>query len=255
MGLTAQKVRVELGGSTILHNIDFEAGDGELIGVLGPSGSGKSTLMLALNGFRPADEGRVQLDGTNLYEQFDDLRREIGYVPQDDIVPTSLQVERVLGYAAELRLPDFSPDEREGRVNGVLRVLDMAASREQRVSTLSGGQRKRVSIGVELLARPAILFADEPTSGLDPALERSLTKTFQNLTADGSTVVVTTHVMGSLELLDRICLLHGGHLAYFGLVDAIKDYFEVDDFADIYRRLEAHDPRDWRAKFDHTEVG
>lgn len=254
MALTARKIRVELGGSTILHNIDFEAGDGELIGVLGPSGSGKSTLLLALNGFRPADEGGVQLGGVDLYEKFDELRRDIGYVPQDDIVPTSLDVERVLKYAAELRLPDFSADEREGRVTGVLRKLDMADSRNQRVSTLSGGQRKRVSVGVELLARPAILFADEPTSGLDPALERSLTQSFQNLTEDGSTVVVTTHVMTSLELLDKICLLHGGHLAYFGPVDRIKDYFQVDDYADIYRRLDEHEPRDWRAKYDHTDI-
>ncbi|MFB6352365.1 MAG: AAA family ATPase, partial [Bradymonadaceae bacterium] len=107
----------------------------------------------------------------------------------------------------------------------------------------------------ELLARPSVLFADEPTSGLDPALERSLTQTFKGLTDDGSTVIVTTHVMSSLELLDKVCLLHGGHLAYFGPVEQIKNYFEVDDYTDIYRKLEEHDPKDWRAKLDHTDVG
>ncbi|MFB6350658.1 MAG: ATP-binding cassette domain-containing protein, partial [Bradymonadaceae bacterium] len=98
MAISGRKIRVELGGNTILHNIDFDAGDGDLIGVLGPSGSGKSTLILALNGFRPADEGTVTLDGEGLYENFEQLKREIGYVPQDDIVPTVLKVERVLEY-------------------------------------------------------------------------------------------------------------------------------------------------------------
>ena len=254
MGITGRKIRVELGGDTILHNIDFEAGDGELIGVLGPSGSGKSTLMLALNGFRPADRGAVTLDGRDLYEHFESLKREIGYVPQDDIVPTALDVESVLEYAVDLRLPDLSAETRQGRVDGVLHKLDLADRRDLRVSKLSGGQRKRVSVGVELLARPSVLFADEPTSGLDPALERSLTETFRGLTRDGSTVIVTTHVMSSLELLDTVCLLHGGHLAYFGPVDRIKDYFGVDDYTDIYRKLEEHEPKDWRAKLDHTDL-
>ena len=254
MGVSAKKIRVELGGTTILHNIDFDAADGELVGVLGPSGSGKSTLLLALNGFRPADEGVVHQDGRDLYENFQEMKREIGFVPQDDIVPRALDVESVLEYAAELRLPDFSVDAREGRVNGVIQKLDLANRRDLTVSKLSGGQRKRVNVGVELLARPSILYADEPTSGLDPALERELTRTFKDLTADGSTVVLTTHVMTSLELLDKVCLLHAGHLAYFGPVEKIKAYFGVDDFTDIYRRLEEHEPREWRAKLDHTDI-
>lgn len=254
MGVIGRKIRVVLGGTTILHNIDFEAADGELVGVLGPSGSGKSTLMLALSGFRPANEGVVEQDGRNLYENFEELKTNIGFVPQDDIVPRALDVESVLEYAAELRLPEFSADERRGRVTGVIQKLDLANRRELKVSKLSGGQRKRVNVGVELLARPSVLYADEPTSGLDPALERSLTQTFQQLTNDGSTVILTTHVMNSLELLDRLCLLYAGHLAYFGPVEQIKDYFEVDDFSHIYRRLEEHEPREWRAKYDHTDL-
>ena len=254
MSLTGNNIGVELGGTQILHDIEFRAADGQLIGVLGPSGSGKSTLMLALNGFRPANEGTVRLDGDDLYENFDALKGEIGYVPQDDIVPTALDVESVLEYAADLRLPDLSADTRRGRVTGVLQKLNLADRRDLRVSKLSGGQRKRVSVGVELLARPSVLFADEPTSGLDPALERSLTQTFKDLTDDGSTVILTTHVMTSLDLLDKICLLYEGHLAYFGPVERIKAYFEVDDFTDIYRRLEEHAPREWRAKLDHTKL-
>lgn len=249
MGINATKIRVELGGTTILENIDFRANDGELVGVLGPSGSGKSTLLLALSGFRPAQGGSVRVDGRDLYERFESMKDDIGYVPQDDIVPMELGVERVLKYAAELRLPDLSADARRGRVTGVIQKLGLADRRELKVSKLSGGQRKRVSVGVELLCRPAILFADEPTSGLDPALERSLTKSFQKLTDDGSTVILTTHVMTSLDLLDKVCVLCQGNLCYMGPVGSLKEYFQVDDYAQIYTRLEQKSPREWRNRW------
>src|SRR5690554_3358801 len=207
MSLIAKKLRVELGGKTIISNVDFRADTGQLIGILGPSGCGKSTLLRALSGFRPATAGTVRLGGEDLYEHFERLKMSVGFVPQDDVVPMSLKVERVLLYAAELRLRNEPVDVRKGRVTGVMQKLGLAASRNQRVSSLSGGQRKRVSVAVELLTRPSILFADEPTSGLDPAFERTLTVALSELTKDGSTVIVTTHIMSSLDLLDRVCVL------------------------------------------------
>ncbi len=246
--LKARKLVVELGGNTILHNIDFKIHESELIGILGPSGSGKSTLLMALNGFRPAKEGSVIIDGKDLYEHFESFKSDIGFVPQDDIVPSALKVERVLQYAAELRLGDLPPETRSARVAGVIRLLGLSDRKDVRVSSLSGGQRKRVSVGVELLSRPRMLFADEPTSGLDPALERSLTEAFKRLTEDGNSVIVTTHIMSSLSLYDRLAVVVGGRLAYFGPPDEIKDYFKVSDFTDIYTRLDEMAPDKWHTR-------
>jgi ABC-type multidrug transport system ATPase subunit len=249
MGLRAQALHLQRGGTDILKGVDFRAGDGQLVGVLGPSGSGKSTLLLAMAGFWRADKGRVTLDGQDLYASFEQLKRDIGFVPQDDIVHRSLTVESVLSYAAKLRLPDFSDDARQGRVDGVIHTLDLANRRDHRVRNLSGGQRKRVSVGVELVMRPRVLFADEPTSGLDPALEHELTGTFRQLTEDGSIVVLTTHVMTSIDMLDLLCVIHGGRVAYFGPTEQVKGYFNVDDFADIFRRLEEGSPLEWARRY------
>lgn len=235
--LNARKLTVERGGKTILSGVDFQASDGEMIGILGPSGSGKSTLLMALNGFRPATAGRVTLDGKDFYENFETFKSDIGFVPQDDIVPAALRVERTLGYAAELRLPDLEPEARIARVNMVMRILGLTESKDTRVSSLSGGQRKRVSVGVELLSKPRMLFADEPTSGLDPALERSLTENFRKLADDGHMVIVTTHIMSSLSLYDKLCVVNKGKLAFFGPPDQIKTHFKVDDFIEIYNVL------------------
>lgn len=252
--LTARKIGVELGGVQILQSVDFRVKEGELVGVLGPSGSGKSTLLLALSGFRPAGEGKVTFDGKDLYESFEDLKTQIGFVPQDDIVPTALKVERVLGYAAELRLPEEPVEARKARVDRVIAKLGLGERRNVRVSSLSGGQRKRVNVGVELLNEPTILFADEPTSGLDPALERSLTETFRAMADDGAGVVVTTHIMTSLELYDRLAVIVKGRLAFFGPPDDAKPYFEVDDYTKIYARLETKTPAEWHNMFQKSPL-
>jgi len=252
--LKARKLIVELGGNTIISSVDFQAQEGELIGILGPSGSGKSTLLMALNGFRPAKTGSVLIDGQDLYENFHQLKGDIGYVPQDDIVPSALKVERILQYAAELRLPDEPPDVRIGRVKGVIHSLGLSDRKDLRVSSLSGGQRKRVSVGVELLSRPRYLFADEPTSGLDPALERSLTETFKKMTDDGSTIIVTTHIMSSLSIYDRLAVIVGGRLAFFGPPDELKPYFDVSDYADIYTKLTANEPTEWHRRYQKSPI-
>ena len=250
--LKARKIGVELGGNRILQSVDFKVEAGELIGVLGPSGSGKSTLLLALSGFRPAGEGNVTYGGKDLYASFEDVKSTIGFVPQDDIVPTALSVERVLGYAAELRLPHIDVEDRRSRMEKVIRQVGLVERRSVRVGSLSGGQRKRVNVACELLGEPQILFADEPTSGLDPALERSLTETLRKLADSGSAVVVTTHIMTSLELYDRLAVIVKGHLAFFGPPKDAKPYFEVDDFTQIYAKLDSQPPARWHSSFQSS---
>ena len=252
MSLIGRKICVEIDGTKILNGIDFNAPEGSLIGILGPSGSGKSTLMMALSGMRPPTSGSVTLSGRDLIKEFESLKEKIGFVPQDDIVPTALKVERVLGYAAELRLEKLSSEERKVRVEDTIRKLGLSERRKLRVSKLSGGQRKRVNVGVELLSKPELLFADEPTSGLDPALEKSLTQTFRQLADEGSIVIITTHVMTSLSLYDSLCLIVKGKLAYFGPPAEIKSYFKVDDFSEIYTRLADKSPAEWNAQFSKS---
>ena len=141
--------------------------------MVGGSGAGKSTLVTALCGFKPATEGAVLLNGVDLYQNFDAYRNEMGYVPQDDIIHLELTVYKALDYAARLRMPgDTSHQEREQRIREVIDELDLKACAERTIKQLSGGQRKRVSIGVELLTRPSLFFLDEATSGLDPATEK-----------------------------------------------------------------------------------
>lgn len=247
--LKARQITVSFGRNTILNSVDFVARSRQLIGVLGPSGSGKSTLLMALSGFRPAHEGSVLFNNQNLYEKFESLKRNIGFVPQDDVVPTSLKVERVLKYAADLRLPDLSPEAREGRVNGVIQKMGLSERRNLRVNKLSGGQRKRVSVACELLSRPELFFADEPTSGLDPALELSMMQLLREMADEGRIIIVTTHIMTSLALLDLVCLLNKGQLVYFGPPDQIKAYFQVSDFSEIYHLLGTRPPAEWRSAF------
>lgn len=255
MTLRARKLQVSFSRKQILHGVDFLAEEGELVGILGPSGCGKSTLLRALSGFRPAQEGKVTYKSRDLYSDFEELKHFIGFVPQDDIVPMALKVERALGYAADLRLRALSPTEREGRVNGVIRMLGLADSRKSRIITLSGGQRKRVSVAMELISRPELLFADEPTSGLDPALERELTKSLKTLTEDGRIVVVTTHIMSSLDLLDKVCVLGAGRLAFLGTPKELKGFFEVEDFVEIYSRLQGEGVKKWAEKYKRQRAG
>ena len=250
MVLKARKLKVVLGGNTIVDGADFQVRPGQFVGILGPSGSGKTTLLMALSGFRPAQKGTVVFDGRDLYEDFQELKREIGFVPQDDVVPRSLRVGRALGYTAELRLRHLSREERQGRIDGVLRTLGLTKSKKQRVANLSGGQRKRVSVGMELISRPRLIFADEPTSGLDPALERSLTQSLKKLTDQGErSVVVTTHIMSSLDMLDVVCVIDKGRVCYFGPVDGLKEFFGVEDYVELYGRLQAVPVRKWQEKY------
>ncbi len=249
--LDAQGLATMVDGVPLLSNISLSVHPGEFVGLLGPSGAGKSTLLNAMNGFRPASEGKVLLNGTNLYTQFDRFRTLIGYVPQDDIVHTSLSVYKSLYYAALLRFSlssvsqkSSSRDAIKRRVTEVIRILGLEAQAKTKIKRLSGGQRKRVSLGIELLTSPPILFLDEPTSGLDPGLEERMMRLFHKLAREGRTVIITTHIMESLELLDLAAILVKGHLVFYGPPQLALKAFKVEDFADIYTKLERFRPID-----------
>ncbi|MEA2675133.1 MAG: transport system ATP-binding/permease protein, partial [Chloroflexota bacterium] len=223
---------VTAGGRRILDEVGFALEPSSMLAVVGPSGSGKSTLLNALTGFHPAESGNVVFDGRDLYATYDDLRLRMGLVPQADILHTQLSTRQALGYAAELRFPrDVSAASRRERVDEVMAELNLADRADVRLDRLSGGQRKRVSVGCELLTEPALLFLDEPTSGLDPGNEAALMETLRDLARAGRTVVVVTHSVQSLELADRLLVMApGGRLAYYGAPQEALGYFnEIDD--------------------------
>jgi ABC transport system ATP-binding/permease protein len=252
--IDARAIGVERGGKEIIGGISVSLESGELVALLGPSGSGKSTLLKALIGFQRATRGRVDICGRNLYETFDELKTLIGYVPQDDILHTSLSVEKTLDYAAQLRLPDATTEMRDAAINGVLRQIDLADRRGVKVKSLSGGQRKRVSLGVELIAKPPLLFLDEPTSGLDPALEEKMMQLFRTLTQPDRLTVVTTHVMASLELVDLALIVAKGRLVFVGPPKEAPAFFGTADLPSVYRTLASSDARTWSNKLEATSL-
>src|SRR5579884_4182409 len=180
-------------GVILLNDISLVIPPRKFVALVGGSGAGKSTLMDALNGLRPAHDGKVFYNGQDYYRSLAAFSTQLGYVPQDDIVHRDLTVERALYYAAKMRLPeDFTEEQIKQRIDEVLVDVDMEERRNLLVHKLSGGQRKRVSIALELLAKPSIFFLDEPTSGLDPGLDRKMMFLLRKLADKGHTIVLVT---------------------------------------------------------------
>ncbi|WP_340537024.1 FHA domain-containing protein [Nocardioides sp. GXZ039] len=232
------------GGKRLLENISFTLEPSSLTAVIGPSGAGKSTLLGALTGLRPATHGRVIWQGHDLYTHYDQLRFQIGLVPQQDIQHPQLKVRQALGYAAELRLPpDTQPEERAQRVHTVAGQLQLRERLENRIGTqLSGGQKKRVSIATELLTAPPLLFLDEPTSGLDPGLDLEVMKQLRTLADDGRVVVVVTHSVLALDVCDNVMVLApGGRIAYFGPPAGVLNHFGVKNYPEVFDLLDEPD--------------
>jgi ABC-type multidrug transport system ATPase subunit/pSer/pThr/pTyr-binding forkhead associated (FHA) protein len=243
-------------GLRILQDVSLSIYPQEFVAIVGASGSGKSTLLNALCGFRPANAGTVLFNGIDLYHNFAAYRNDLGYVPQDDIIHRELPVRRALDYAARLRMPgDTSAAERLQRVEEVLEDLDLRACAERAVRQLSGGQRKRVSIGVELLTRPSLFFLDEATSGLDPGTESQMMKLLRRLADQGRTVALVTHATKNVMTCDKVVFMaRGGHLAYYGPPEEALRYFGVGDFDEIYGRLEQGDPKEWGSRFRVSRI-
>ncbi|MFF4586436.1 FHA domain-containing protein [Streptomyces sp. NPDC001388] len=248
-------VAVDRGRKTLLDHVSFPVGEKCLLAVVGPSGAGKSTLLNALTGQRPADHGTVVYDGRDLYHDYAELRQRIGLVPQDDILHAQLTVRAALGYAAELRFPqDTAAAERRERVDEVIRELGLEQRAEQAVHSLSGGQRKRVSVALELLTKPSLLFLDEPTSGLDPGMDRSVMHMLRGLADDGRTVIVVTHSVLSLDVCDRLLVLApGGRIAYYGPPEEALAFFGFTQWPEAFEAFERDQDRDWAGEYRDSQ--
>ena len=247
-------VKTKNGMRRILDNVDLSILPREFVALVGGSGAGKSTLLNALIGVRRGD-GEVKLNGYDFYKELDSFRSQLGYVPQSDILHTSLTVEKALDYAARLRLPsNLTPNERNRRIDTVLETVAMntEAIRKTRIANLSGGQRKRVSIAAELLADPKLIYLDEATSGLDPGLEKKMMHTLRRMADEGRTVVLITHATDNIVQTDHVAFLSEGKLVYFGPSEEALKFFEVDEFADIYERIDRRG-EEWRQIFEEKK--
>jgi ABC-type multidrug transport system ATPase subunit/pSer/pThr/pTyr-binding forkhead associated (FHA) protein len=237
----------------LLSDISLVIPPRSFVALVGGSGAGKSTLLRALSGLSPAS-GTVHYNGQDYYKSYAAFSAQLGYVPQDDIVHRELTVQSALTYGAKLRLPsDYTEAQIQARIKEVLEEVELEEKKDTFIDKLSGGQRKRVSIALELLANPSIFFLDEPTSGLDPGLDRKMMNLLRKLADKGQTIVLATHATNNINVCDYVCFLGAGRLIYFGPPSQATKFFHKTDFADIYNALENEQAcKDWSAKFHQT---
>jgi ABC-type multidrug transport system ATPase subunit len=236
----SRQVRVRnRGDQTLLDAVSLTLSAGELVAIVGPSGAGKTTLLEAMAGIAPATSGSVRFDGVDAYANLETFRSVLGYVPQDDIIHADLPLRRTLHYAARLRLPSSTgATEVDDAVRDALDAVDLSDQADVRVGSLSGGQRKRASIAVELLTDPHVFFLDEPTSGLDPVTSVELIARLRQLADRSATVVFTTHSVDDLAACDRVVFMtRGGRVGLVGTVAEALEQFEVSSVPELYRHL------------------
>ncbi|MER5936713.1 ATP-binding cassette domain-containing protein [Streptomyces sp. NPDC001928] len=245
------KVKCGRGPRRLLDRVSFEAPPKSMTAVIGPSGSGKSVLLRALTGHQRHAKGKVRYEGQNLPGCFAQLRHQIGIVPQQDVLHPQLTVRTALRHTATLRFPrETDAAERDRRVDEVLSDLKLDLHADQTVTTLSGGQRKRVSVAQELLTRPSLLLLDEPTSGLDAGMDRDVMRLLRGLADGGRTVLVVTHSVRELELCDKVLVLApGGSVAYFGPPEEALEFLGQETWADVFSAFEAHSGHDWAGRW------
>jgi ABC-type multidrug transport system ATPase subunit len=254
-GLEVRGVGVTLthGGLTLLDGVSFTARPSTLTAVIGPSGSGKSTLLNTLVGVLKPTSGAVSFDGRDLHAEYASLRSRIGIVPQDDVLHDRLTVTQALSIAAELRMPpDTTKQDWHQAISRVLQELEMTEHADKRVDQLSGGQRKRVSVAMELLTEPTLLVLDEPTTGLDPALDRLVMAMLRRLADAGRVMVVVTHSLAFLDVCDQVLLLApGGKTAYCGPPSELGPVMGSTDWAEIFNRISADPDRAHQRFLEH----
>jgi ABC-type multidrug transport system ATPase subunit/ABC-type multidrug transport system permease subunit len=249
--IDAIDVSRQAGARQILQKMSLTVKPGELVAIAGGSGAGKTTLLETLAGLQPPSAGQVWHDGI-IRGARTSMDARIGYVPQDDIIHLEMPLRRTLRYAARLRMPaGTSAAEADRAVEETIRDLDLADRADVPIRALSGGQRKRASIAVELLTRPSLFFLDEPTSGLDPSTAADVMRLLRTLSRRGVTVVLTTHEPAGIDKCDRVIFLaRDGHLAFSGSPTDARSYFGVGDLAEVYQRLGEQDaPELWAERF------
>ena len=224
---------------SLVTNVSFRIEPGEFVAVVGGSGAGKSTMLDCINGMRPATDGKIYYDTNDFYENINSYKGVVGYVPQKDILHDDLTVKTALYYTAKLRIRgDLSKEQTFERVRTALADVSLTGKEHLRISALSGGQKKRVSIAMELLSDPKVIFLDEPTSGLSPDLDLEMMDLLKELASKGRTIVAVTHAMENLDRCDKVIFLgRGGRLCFFGKAKEALRWFNKRSFSSIFAAL------------------
>ena len=234
----------------LLDDVTFRLKDGgQLVAVLGPSGCGKSTLIKTIAGLKEATSGRALWKGRDLSAQ-DFEPREVGYVPQFSIAHEKLEVWECIEDAIRLRCAGLSSEELSNRVDGVLSEVGMLEIAEKRVEVLSGGQRRRLALGLELVSSPDLLLCDEVTSGLDPRAEDEITELMRAVALKGRIVLNITHSLKHLAAHTSVIVLMRGRLVYHAAPEHLLFYFGVDHAEDLYPRLATRKPEEWAQSWE-----
>ena len=235
--MTYQRLFPRRSSHTTVRDVSLAFEPQEFIAIVGGSGSGKSTLLRMLNGVSHATGGHIYANGDDLYANYPTYQSVIGYVPQADIVHGELTVWQGLWFAAQLRFPNEQQEPRQQRISRALDLLELTAYKDNLIRNLSGGQRKRVSIALELMAEPPLLFLDEPGSGLDPGLDTTMMRTLRRMADRGHTVVIVTHTTLNLDLCDKLIVMSQGRLTFYGTPKEALKFFNVESYAEIYNIL------------------
>lgn len=237
------------------NHISLNIKPGELVAIIGGSGAGKSTILNCMCGYLQPEHGAVYINGTDLYKNFHSLKNLIGYVPQSDIVYDNLTLYDMLSYTAKLRLPkDTTVSEKEQAIEKAIQLVELTEKKKSLIKSLSGGQKKRASIAVELLSDPNLLFLDEPASGLDPGTERTLMSSLRNMADSGKTVILVTHSTLQLKLCDKIAFMgKGGNLCFYGSLEEAYEFFGVSDVVDIYNMI-TDQALEWKKRYEQNRT-
>ncbi len=240
--LKANNLIVERGNRKLLENVCVDVKPNQFVGVLGPSGSGKSTLIKCLASFLFPSSGSIFFDDLDLNQNLDFYRSIVGYVPQEDVVFLNLTGRQNFDYALRIRLSgDLNKRERTEIIDRVVENLGLQEHIDKPVRILSGGQRKRVNVGLDLLKKPKILFLDEPTSGLDPASETKIMEMLKQLASKGTTIICSTHIMENLHLFDQLIVVANKTVVYSDHPSGMLKHFKINNYAELYTHLESYD--------------
>jgi len=240
----------------IIDQATLDIPRGHFMAIVGPSGCGKTTLLKTIAGLNEESGGELIWNGRNLAEEQDFDPAEIGYVPQFSIAYDQLTVDESIESATRLRVKTRNLAELDNRIDRILEETGLSPIADRPVKVLSGGQKRRLGLAMELVTGPQLLLCDEVTSGLDPRSERDIVRLLHQLSRrDGRTVISVTHSLAHLELYDSILVLHEGRVAYHGPPNEMNHYFSVEDTEEVYPQLAKQQPEKWKQSWaKHREA-
>lgn len=226
----------------LLEDVSFDVDENNFVAIVGASGAGKTTLLNILGGYDTNNGGEVYINNEPYSLNQNYFRNKIGYVPQKEILHNHLTLESALTYSAKLKINNVKDVTINNKVKKVIKELELNGKEKTYIKNLSGGEKKRAAIAMELLNKPEILLLDEPTSGLDSNIEKKLMRTLRSIADEGKTIIITAHTVSNLYLCDKIIFMsEGGKICFVGSYEESLKYFKVKEFVDIYEKLKDPD--------------